>query len=87
MSELRDLVVGSDVQLSQDVLDEIDAIVPPGCDLHPGDSGGFDSPELAPAGRRRSLASKHLLRQELRMPLTVSDKTGSWHDQHGRACE
>jgi aryl-alcohol dehydrogenase-like predicted oxidoreductase len=34
---LRDLLAGADVRLSEDVLDRIDAIVPPGTDVNAGD--------------------------------------------------
>ncbi|SNQ45334.1 Aldo/keto reductase [Frankia canadensis] len=57
LTELRDLLAGADVVLSQDTLDRIDAIVPPGFDIHPNDSRGFVPPELQPAGRRRGLAA------------------------------
>jgi aryl-alcohol dehydrogenase-like predicted oxidoreductase len=56
LAELRDLIAGADVMLSQDVLDRIDAIVPPGYDVHPNDSRGFVPPEMQPVNRRRSLA-------------------------------
>jgi hypothetical protein len=35
--QLDDLLVGADVRLSDDVLDRIDEIVPPGVDLHTAD--------------------------------------------------
>jgi aryl-alcohol dehydrogenase-like predicted oxidoreductase len=35
--QLRDLLAGADVELSEDVLDRIDEIVPPGTDLNPDD--------------------------------------------------
>ncbi|WP_326568378.1 aldo/keto reductase [Amycolatopsis rhabdoformis] len=35
--QLADLLAGVDVRLSDDVLDRIDEIVPPGVDVHPGD--------------------------------------------------
>ena len=35
--QLEDLSPGSDVELSEDVLDRIDEIVPPGTDLNPAD--------------------------------------------------
>ena len=40
------------VPLSDDVLDRIDEIVPPGVDVNPAD-GGWQNPALAPAARRR----------------------------------
>ena len=42
----------ADVQLSDDVLDEIDEIVPPGVNLREGDAG-WQNPALDPAARRR----------------------------------
>jgi aryl-alcohol dehydrogenase-like predicted oxidoreductase len=42
----------ADVSLSDDVLDRIDAIVPPGVNVNPAD-GGWDNPALAPSARRR----------------------------------
>jgi aryl-alcohol dehydrogenase-like predicted oxidoreductase len=56
LTELRDLIAGADAVLSQDVLDAIDAIVPPGFDIHPNDSRGFIPPEMQPAARRRSVS-------------------------------
>lgn len=45
--------LGADeVVLSDDVLDAIDAIVPPGVTLNPADTG-YDNPALAPQARRR----------------------------------
>jgi hypothetical protein len=35
--QLDDLLAGADVRLSDDVLDHIDEIVPPGVDLHTAD--------------------------------------------------
>jgi len=40
------------VELSDDVLDRIDEIVPPGVTLNPGDAG-WQNPALEPAARRR----------------------------------
>ena len=42
----------ADVQLSDDVLDKIDEIVPPGVNLREGDAG-WQNPALDPAARRR----------------------------------
>ena len=50
---LKDLLAGADVELSADILDAIDAIVPPGTNLNPGDIF-FTNPALAdPRLRRR----------------------------------
>jgi hypothetical protein len=40
------------VTLTRDVLDRIDELVAPGVNLNPAD-GGWESPALAPAARRR----------------------------------
>jgi aryl-alcohol dehydrogenase-like predicted oxidoreductase len=52
MEQLESQLGAADVVLSDDVLDRIDAIVPPGVTLNPGDSG-FENPALAAAARRR----------------------------------
>jgi hypothetical protein len=58
MDQLTDLLAGADVTLSDDVLDRIDEIVPPGVNLNRSD-GGFLPPELADAAaRRRPLARR-----------------------------
>ena len=44
-----------DVTLSDEVLDRIDEVVPPGVDLNPADAG-FQNPALAPAARRRPVS-------------------------------
>ena len=51
-AHLDDLLAGLDVTLSDDVLDRIDAIVPPGTNINPADTG-WDNPALKPAARRR----------------------------------
>jgi aryl-alcohol dehydrogenase-like predicted oxidoreductase len=51
-AQLADLVTLGDVRLEADVLDRIDAIVPPGTDLAAGDAG-WVTWELDPARRRR----------------------------------
>ena len=54
MEQLDDLLAGADTVLSEDVLDRIDEIVPPGTDLNRADSY-YLPPSLAdPALRRRS---------------------------------
>jgi aryl-alcohol dehydrogenase-like predicted oxidoreductase len=52
MEHLESQLPAADVQLTDDVLDRIDEIVPPGVNLNPGD-GGWQSPALAPQARRR----------------------------------
>jgi aryl-alcohol dehydrogenase-like predicted oxidoreductase len=51
MDHLESQLTAADVQLSDDVLDRIDKIVPPGINLNPAD-GGWVSPALEPAARR-----------------------------------
>jgi aryl-alcohol dehydrogenase-like predicted oxidoreductase len=51
--QLVELLGAADVHLDADVLDAIDAVVPPGVDLNPADSG-WTPPGLAPAARRRA---------------------------------
>src|SRR5215216_3773002 len=52
MDQLESQLTAADVQLSDDVLDRIDEIVPPGTNLNPADTG-WSNPALAPAARRR----------------------------------
>jgi aryl-alcohol dehydrogenase-like predicted oxidoreductase len=52
MEHLESQLAAADVELSSDVLDRIDKIVPPGLNLNPAD-GGWVSPGLEPAARRR----------------------------------
>ncbi len=52
MEHLESQLTAADVGLSDDVLDRIDKIVPPGVNLNPAD-GGWVSPALTPAARRR----------------------------------
>ncbi|MBP2706132.1 aldo/keto reductase [Microbispora sp. RL4-1S] len=51
--QLDGLLSGADVDLTDDVLDRIDAIVPPGTDLNPGDNYGATPPALLDARLRR----------------------------------
>ncbi|WP_062431034.1 aldo/keto reductase [Herbidospora daliensis] len=51
--QLDGLLPGADVDLSDDVLDRIDAIVPPGVDLNPEDNYGTTPPALQDARLRR----------------------------------
>ena len=52
MEHLESQLAAADVVLTDDVLDRIDEIVPPGVTLNPADNG-WVSPSLAPAARRR----------------------------------
>ena len=52
MEHLDSQLPAADVHLSDDVLDQIDKIVPPGVTLNPADNG-WVSPALEPAARRR----------------------------------
>jgi len=52
MEHLESQVGSADVVLSDDVLDQIDEIVPPGMNVNPAD-GGWSNPALEPAARRR----------------------------------
>jgi aryl-alcohol dehydrogenase-like predicted oxidoreductase len=54
MDQLTDLLAGADVTLGADVLDRIDAIVPPGTDLNRADNYFVENPALSdPSLRRR----------------------------------
>ena len=52
MEHLESQITAADVTLSEDVLDRIDEIVPPGITISPGDVF-FDNPALKPEARRR----------------------------------
>jgi aryl-alcohol dehydrogenase-like predicted oxidoreductase len=53
LEQLEDVLAGADVRLGDDVLDQIDAVVPPGTTLNPFDAG-YEPPVLAePRLRRR----------------------------------
>ena len=52
MEQLDDLLAGIDVALTDDVLDRIDEIVPPGTTINPADAG-FVPPAVADPARRR----------------------------------
>jgi aryl-alcohol dehydrogenase-like predicted oxidoreductase len=60
MEQLESQLSASEVQLSDDVLDRIDEIVPPGVNLNPAD-GGWSNPALEPAARRSSRMSAGIL--------------------------
>jgi aryl-alcohol dehydrogenase-like predicted oxidoreductase len=52
MEHLESQLAAADIQLSDDLLDGIDQIVPPGTTINPAD-GGWVSPALEAAARRR----------------------------------
>jgi aryl-alcohol dehydrogenase-like predicted oxidoreductase len=52
MEQLESQLGAADVELSDEVLDRIDAIVPPGTNVNPADTG-WDNPALKPDQRRR----------------------------------
>jgi aryl-alcohol dehydrogenase-like predicted oxidoreductase len=52
MEQLESQLPAADRQLSEDVLDRIDEIVPPGVTVNPADDG-YQNPALAPEARRR----------------------------------
>jgi aryl-alcohol dehydrogenase-like predicted oxidoreductase len=52
IEHLESQLSAADVELSDDVLDRIDAIVPPGVNVNPVD-GGFENPDLRPEALRR----------------------------------
>jgi aryl-alcohol dehydrogenase-like predicted oxidoreductase len=52
MEQLESQLPAADVELSDEVLDRIDEIVPPGINLNPAD-GGWGNPALAAPARRR----------------------------------
>jgi aryl-alcohol dehydrogenase-like predicted oxidoreductase len=52
MEHLESQLKAVDAELSDDVLDRIDEIVPPGTNVNPADTG-WDSPDLEASARRR----------------------------------
>src|SRR5207237_9119974 len=52
MEHLESQLPAAEVTLSDEVLDRIDEIVPPGSNLNPAD-GGWQNPALEPSARRR----------------------------------
>jgi aryl-alcohol dehydrogenase-like predicted oxidoreductase len=52
MDHLESQLKAADVELSDEILDRIDEIVPPGVNINPAD-GGWPNPALEPAARRR----------------------------------
>src|SRR5256885_16870457 len=55
MEHLESQLKAVDVQLSDEVLDKIDQIVPPGVNVNPADTG-WENPALRPEARRRPTA-------------------------------
>jgi aryl-alcohol dehydrogenase-like predicted oxidoreductase len=53
MEQLESQLAAADIDLADNVLDRIDAIVPPGTNLNAAD-GGWENPALAPRARRRT---------------------------------
>jgi hypothetical protein len=51
--QLHDILAGVDVELSSDVLDRIDEIVPPGTELNPDDNYFSTPPSLLDKSLRR----------------------------------
>jgi aryl-alcohol dehydrogenase-like predicted oxidoreductase len=58
MAHLDDVLAGADVVLADDVLSQIDALVPPGTDVSPLDMAYRTPAQLDPALRRRPLAAR-----------------------------
>jgi aryl-alcohol dehydrogenase-like predicted oxidoreductase len=58
MEQLDDLLAGVDVTLSDEILDQIDAIVPPGTDVGAPDSSAYLPPSLLRPGLRRRPAGE-----------------------------
>jgi aryl-alcohol dehydrogenase-like predicted oxidoreductase len=52
MEQLHTQLAAADVMLSDDILDRVDEIVPPGTTVNPADSS-FQNPALEPQARRR----------------------------------
>ena len=52
IEHLESQLTAADVELSDELLDKIDEIVPPGVNVNPADQG-WQNPELAPEARRR----------------------------------
>jgi aryl-alcohol dehydrogenase-like predicted oxidoreductase len=52
IEHLESQLGAADVELSDEILDRIDEIVPPGVNVNPADAG-WDNPALAPGARRR----------------------------------
>jgi aryl-alcohol dehydrogenase-like predicted oxidoreductase len=61
MEHLESQLTAAEVELSDEVLDRIDQIVPPGVNVNPADVG-WQNPALEPAARRRPRSSARLAR-------------------------
>jgi len=60
--QLDDLLAGAEVTLSDEVLDQIDQIVPPGVDVAPLEGSAYTPPAITQVGlRRRSLAERAVM--------------------------
>jgi diketogulonate reductase-like aldo/keto reductase len=57
MEQLESQLGAAEVELSDDMLDRIDEIVPPGTTINPVDAG-YTPPELDASARRRASASR-----------------------------
>jgi aryl-alcohol dehydrogenase-like predicted oxidoreductase len=55
MEHVESQLAGAEVVLSDETLDRIDEIVPPGVNVNPAD-GGWQNPDLTPEARRRAAA-------------------------------
>jgi hypothetical protein len=58
MEQLHDLLAGTEVTLSDDILDRIDEIVPPGTDVGAPDQSAYLPPALHDSGLRRRPVSE-----------------------------
>ena len=58
MEQLDDLLAGAEVTLSDDILDRIDEIVPPGTDVGLPDQSAYVPPAVARPGLRRRPVSE-----------------------------
>jgi hypothetical protein len=58
MEQLDDLLAGVDVTLTDDILDRIDEIVPPGTDVGAPDQSAYIPPALRRPDRRRRPAGE-----------------------------
>jgi hypothetical protein len=52
MEQLESQLGAAEIELSDEVLDRIDEIVPPGSNVNPADTG-WQNPALEPSARRR----------------------------------
>ncbi len=95
MEHLESQLPAAEVTLSDEVLDRIDEIVPPGSNVNPAD-GGWQNPALAPAGQEAAGVSQP--RREQPTLYTVGHSTrsfdelvaaarGGWGDRAGRRAD